>query len=66
MIANINREKGPYREQLSTTCLLSMAYITKHSHIIVIFFRRGKQGILVRGSIVQLVSIELLHINAQS
>jgi hypothetical protein len=57
--------RGPYHEQLSTTRLLLMAYITKHSHSIILFPSWGKEGIHLRISIVQLGSIELLYINAQ-
>jgi hypothetical protein len=42
-----------------------MAYITKHSHSIVLFPSLRAQGIHVRISIVQLGSIELLYVNAQ-
>jgi hypothetical protein len=71
MIANINHiespvNKGAYRKRLSTTWLLPMAYITKHSHSIVLFPSwEGGQGIHVRISIVQLGFIELLCVNAQ-
>jgi hypothetical protein len=57
---------GPYREWLSTTRLPPIAYNTKHSHSNVLIHRGGKQGILVRGFVMQLVSSKLLHVNAQS
>jgi hypothetical protein len=34
--------RGPYRERLSTTRLISIAYTTKHSILSFIFFHRGK------------------------
>jgi hypothetical protein len=43
-----------------------MAYITKHSHSIVLTPSWGKQGILVWIFIVQLGFIELLYVSAQT
>jgi hypothetical protein len=42
-----------------------MTYITKHSHSINLTPLWGKQGILVRISIMQLSFIELLYLNTQ-
>jgi hypothetical protein len=42
-----------------------MAYITKHSHSIILFPSWGKQGIHVRISIFQLGFIEFLYVSAQ-
>jgi hypothetical protein len=57
--------RGAYRERLSTTRLLRMAYNTKHSHTIVLYSSWGKQDILVRMIKMQLGSIELLYVNTQ-
>jgi hypothetical protein len=46
--------KGPYRERLSTTRLLPIAYTTKHSILSLCFFHRGKQSSIVRVFVVQL------------
>jgi hypothetical protein len=54
-----------YRERLSTTRLLLMAYITKYSHSIGLTLTWGKHGILVRVSKMQLSFIELLYVSAQ-
>jgi hypothetical protein len=60
LIANINHieppvSRGAYRDCLFTTWLLPKAYITKHSHsIILIPLWGGKQDILVRVFLMQL------------
>jgi hypothetical protein len=46
--------KGPYRERIPTTCLLPIAYTTKHSVLSLCFFHRGKQSGIVRLFLVHL------------
>jgi hypothetical protein len=58
--------EGVYREWVSTTRLLPMAYNTNHSHSNVLNHRRVNKVIMYGSAIMQLVPIKLLYVNAQS